>query len=122
MARDSNKQRVLARRKQELDHAMTHGYSAAALHMRADKLRAAAVAVLKKCRGPFAHVEGGPGNSVWKSLQARWEGLAVDEIIERSAGWGQRPTLCDLERVAPRDTDAEPGAAADGGGRSGFPE
>ena len=115
-AKDSNKHRVLTRRKQELDHAMAHAYPAAAIHIRADKLRMAAVAVLKKCRGDFAHVEGGPGNSAWKSLQALWEGLTVDEIIELSAGFGPRPTLRDLERIAPREIqDAESNAAADGG-------
>jgi hypothetical protein len=91
---------VLDRRKQELDHALKHGYSADAVQVRAEKLRAAAIAVLKKHRGAFAHIEGAPGNSTWKSLQASWEGLTVGQIIEITAGWGPRPMLRDLEHVA----------------------
>ena len=50
MAKDSDKLRVLTRRKQELDHAIMHGYSAEAINVRAEKLRLAALAVLKKWR------------------------------------------------------------------------
>ena len=96
MAKDSNKRRVLARRKQELDHAIMHGFTSEALQLRAEKLRSAAVAVLKKYRGAFAHVEGASGHSTWESLQARWEGMKVGEIIELSAQWGSKPTLSDV--------------------------
>jgi hypothetical protein len=96
VAKDSDKRRVLIRRKQELDHAIANSYPARALHVRAEKLRAAAIAVLKKYRGAFAHVEGGPGHSAWESFQARWAAMTVDEIIELSAGWGTPPTLCDV--------------------------
>ena len=96
MAKDSNKRRVLARRKQELDYAIAHGFSPEAVRLRAEKLRAAEVAVLKKYRGPFAHVEGAPGHSTWEAMQARWEGLSVDEMVELSAGWGPEPTLRDV--------------------------
>ena len=96
MAKDSNKLRVLARRKQELDHAIAHDCSPAAVQLRAEKLRAAAVAVLKKYRGAFAHVEGAPGHSSWEALQSHWEGLSVDEIIDLSARWGREPTLRDV--------------------------
>jgi hypothetical protein len=96
VAKDSNKLRVLTRRKQELDHAIAHGYSAESLRIRAEKLRVEAIAVLKKYRGDFAHIEGAPGHSIWKSLQTRWEGLTVEEIIERSGGWGPQPTVRDV--------------------------
>ncbi len=91
MAKDSDKLRVLTRRKQELDHAIRHGYPAAAINVRAEKLRAAAFAVLKKYRDLFAH---------WEALQARWESLTADEIIELSAGWGTRATLRDVRLAA----------------------
>ena len=96
MAKDSNKLGVLARRKRELDHAIAHGFSLEAVQRRTEKLRAAAVAVLKKYRGAFAHVEGAPGHLRWEALQARWEGLSVDEVIELSARWGPEPTGRDV--------------------------
>lgn len=99
MAKDSDKCQVLARRKQELGHALTHGFSPEAIELLADKLKAAAVAMLKKYAGTFAHVGGAPGHSEWKSLQARWEGLTVDEVIELSARWGSKPTLRDVRFV-----------------------
>ena len=36
VAKDSDKRRVLTRRKQELDHAIANGYPAEALHVRAE--------------------------------------------------------------------------------------
>ena len=53
--------------------------------------------MLKKYRGSFAHVQGGPGHSTWESFQARWEAMPVDEIIELSAKWGTRPTIRDVQ-------------------------
>ena len=81
MAKNSDKRLVLARRKQELEHAMRHGYSTEVIHVRAEKLKAAAIAVLKKYHA-----------ANWEFLRARWEVLTADEIIELSAGWGPQPT------------------------------
>lgn len=93
MAKDSDKRSVLNRRKQELDHALRHGFPPAAVEVRVEKLRAAAIAVLKKNSGPFALVEDGPGNAAWKALRARWEALSVDEIVALTAEWGSQPTV-----------------------------
>jgi hypothetical protein len=95
MAKDSDKRRVLTRRKQELDHAIRHSYSMEAVTLRAEKLRAAALAVLKKYRS-----RGGLAGE--ESLQARWEGLSVEEIVELTVGWGPQPTLRDI-RLRDRD-------------------
>ena len=86
VAKDSDKRRVLARRKQELDHAIRHGYLAETINVRVEKLRAAALAVLKKY--PDAN---------WESTRARWEVLTADEIVEISTGWGPQPTLRDVQ-------------------------
>ncbi len=69
MAKDSDKRSVLDRRKQELGHALNHDLEAAVIARRADKVRAAALAVIKKYRRPFAHVEGEPGNKEWNELK-----------------------------------------------------
>jgi hypothetical protein len=124
VAKDSNKLRVLARRKQELDHAIAHGLSSDALHKRAEKLRTAAVAVLKKYRNAIASSE---------SFQMRWAELTVDEIIRLSVKWGSQPTLRNICLRRPGLDDvvsdlhtqqrpAEPGAAADRGNGIGLPE
>ncbi len=82
MAKDSKKRPVLDRRKKELDHAIKHGLTAEVIARRAEKVRAAAITVIKKERGSFAHVEGAPGNEEWKMLTARWEQLTTAEILE----------------------------------------
>lgn len=97
MAKDADKRRVLVRRKRELDHAITHNLSSEILRKRAEKLRAAAIAVLKKCRDAFAHIEGAPGNSDWESIKAKWDGLSVEQIINLSTHWNSQPTLKDLQ-------------------------
>lgn len=96
MAKDSNKRRVLDRRKEELDHALKHDLAPAAIARRAEKVRAAAIAVIKKYRGPFAHVEGGPGNTRWRELEQRWDQLTIDEIVEIVRRWPPRPALRDV--------------------------
>lgn len=97
MAKDSNKSRVLQRRKQELDHALDNAYPPEAVRVRAEKLRAAAIAVLKRCGGPFPLVRGTWGNVAWTTMRARWEALSVREIIGLSSRWGACPRLRDLQ-------------------------
>ena len=99
MAKDSDKGRVLVRRKRELDHALNHEFAAAAIARRADKVRAAAIAVIKKNRGPFAHIEGGPGNREWNELKERWEQLTTDEIVELVKHWPPRPAFRDVQLI-----------------------
>jgi hypothetical protein len=96
MAKDSDKLAVLHRRKTELDHALKHGFSAIAIERRAEKVRAAAIAVIKKYRGPFAHVEGGPGSQEWKELNERWNQFSTAEIITLVHRWPSSPTIRDV--------------------------
>jgi len=97
VAKDSDKRRVLQRRKQELDHALKNAYPLAAVQVRAEKLRAAAIAVLKKHGGPFPLVEGTWGNIAWTTMRARWEALSISEIIGLSSRWGTHPTFRDIQ-------------------------
>ncbi len=85
MAKDSNKRRVLDRKKQELDHALRHNYSIEKLHVRAEKLRTAVLAVLKKMR-----------SLIDDSLVERWKGMCVEEVLERAAKWDPHPTWRDI--------------------------
>ena len=120
MAKDSNKSRVLQRRKQELEHALRNAYPLGAVQVRAEKLRAAAIAVLKKCGGPFPMVKGTWGNIAWTTMRARWEALTISEIVGLASRWGTHPTSRDLQigddELLRDDSHAEPGAAADAGG------
>ena len=93
MAKDSNKRAVLNRRKLELDHAITNEFSASAIVRRAEKLRAAALAVAKKYCGDFAHLEGCPGNRDWIELKTQWEQFTIDEVIEIASHWPEKPTV-----------------------------
>ncbi len=88
MAKDSDKGRVLQRRKQELDHALNNAYPPAAVQVRVEKLRAAAIAVLKSNGGPFPTVKGTWGNIAWTTMRARWKALSIGEIVELSSQWG----------------------------------
>ena len=97
MAKDSDKGRVLQRRKQELDHALKNAYPLAAVQVRAEKLRAAAIAVLKQHGGPFPMVEGTWGHTAWTMMRARWEALSIREIIGLSSRWGACPTFRDIQ-------------------------
>jgi hypothetical protein len=92
LAKESNKYRVLVRRKQELDHAISHGMPLAALHKRAEKLRAAVVSVLKK-RGSSCYMYH---DTYWTTFQARWEALSVSEVIELASKWCAEPNVRDL--------------------------
>ena len=96
MAKDSNKHAVLVRRKKELDHALKHEFSAAAIAKRAGKVRAAAIAVIKKYRGPFGHLEGQPGNREWKELKETWAQLTTDEIVQLVRSWPPSPAIRDV--------------------------
>ena len=93
MAKDSDKRAVLNRRKLELDHAINNEFTASAVARRAEKLRAAAIAVAKKYRGDFAHLEDCPGNRDWIKLKEQWEQFTIDEIIEIALNWPERPTV-----------------------------
>jgi hypothetical protein len=99
MAKDSDKRRLLNRRKQEIDHALNHGFDAAAIACRADKLRTAAIAVIKKFRSDFAHVSGAPRKKEWIELTERWERFTTDEIVELAKKWEAIPSLQDVQLV-----------------------
>jgi len=96
MAKDSDKRSVLDRRKKELDHALKHDLAPAAIARRAEKVRAAAIAVTKKYRGAFAHLEGARGHREWKELTEKWEQLTTDEIVELVRQWPPRPAIRDV--------------------------
>ena len=93
MAKDSDKLTLLKRRKVELEHALTQGYADDAVDSRVEKLRLAALAVAKKYRGDFAHLEGCSGNKEWMQLKDRWEGFSVAEIIQIVEGWPTQPKI-----------------------------
>ena len=97
MAKDSNKNRVLQRRKQELDHALKNAYPPEVVQVRAEKLRAAAIAVLKKYGGPFSQVKGTWNNIAWTTIRARWEALSISEIVGLASRWGTHLKLRDLQ-------------------------
>ena len=124
MAKDSNKSRVLQRQKQELDHALKNAYPLEVLQVRAEKLRAAVIAVLKKSGGPFPMIEGTTGNIAWTTMRARWEALPIREIIRLSSQWGTHPTFRDIQigdDGSRRDgSRTEPSATADAGGVEAF--
>ena len=96
MAKDSDKRSVLVRRKKELDHALKHDFATAAIARRAEKVRSAAIAVIKKHRWAFAHLEGAPGNREWKELKERWDQLTTDEIVALVRQWPPRPAIRDV--------------------------
>lgn len=97
MAKDSNKRIVLVRRKKELDHALKHDLGPDSVSKRAEKLRAAAIALIKKCRSPFAEVEGGPGNKEWTELNQQWEQLTIEEIVALVSKWSSNPGMREIQ-------------------------
>jgi hypothetical protein len=89
MAKNSNKLAVLARRKNELDHALKHDFSSEAVAKRAEKVRSAAIAVIKKFRGDFADYEG--GSDGWNELPQKWKQLTTSEIAAIVGKWRPNP-------------------------------
>jgi hypothetical protein len=92
-----NKHAILARRKKELDHALKHDLGEHVITKRAEKLKAAAISLIKKCRGPFAEVEGSPYHQKWIKLNARWDELTTDEIVALASKWPANPGIREVE-------------------------
>lgn len=104
MAKDSDKRAVLAKRKVELEHALKHEFSDALITKRAEKLRFAAIRLIKKELGrdysmPSDGVPVFPESSQymdWFRLTMKWDALSTAEIIELAGDWPDNPTVRDL--------------------------
>ena len=96
MARNSDKNRVLARRRIELLNAVKHGANAEALAKRVTALKNAVFAVAKK-----HHVRHRPflkfaDNSEWFIVQCCWESFTTDKVILVVSSWGERASYKDI--------------------------
>lgn len=92
MAKESNKRRVLNRRKQELDHAIKHKLSASVVVRRAEAIRIAVLAVIKKS----ADLYSGPIARLFE-VRDKWLQLTTDEIVELARKWPAKPRVRDYE-------------------------
>jgi hypothetical protein len=93
---NSDKSSLLARRKLELDHAIKHGFDQVKIARRADRVRAAVIAVLKKDRSRYLIDPSGPRARDWKAIEDKWRNMSTDEVIEMSRHWTTRPSSRDL--------------------------
>ncbi len=93
---NSDKRTLLARRKRELDHAIEHGFDELKIAHRADKVRSAVLAVLKKYRNPLTQQVESEIAPEWKVLEGKWATMPTADIIDAARHWPERPTLRDL--------------------------
>ena len=94
MAKDSDKQAVLAKRKVELAHAVNHSFSDSIIAKRVEKLRSAALKLLKK--ESHRSLYDSQDNS---ELNKKWDSLTHPEIIEIANKWPDNPSIRDLQRI-----------------------
>lgn len=104
MAKDSNKRAVLAKRKLELEHAIRHDFSDSIIAKRVEKVRFAALKLIKKDLGqnytmPLDGIPLQPESSRymdWFRLAEKWNSLASSEIVELVKQWPDNPSVRDL--------------------------
>lgn len=85
---------LIARRKQELDHAIKNGFDQAQIALRAERVRAAVLTALKKYRVRSTLVDKKPVST----RESKWANVPTDEIIEVTRLWKDRPTLGDIAK------------------------
>ena len=96
MAKNSDKNRVLERRRIELLHAIKHEANTEAIAKRVTALKHAVFGVAKK-----HHVTGRPflkfaDNSEWRMVNSCWESFTTDEVISIVSRWAEHPTYKDV--------------------------
>ena len=100
MARNSGKISRLSRRKGELEHAIKHEFKYEVIMMKAEKVRAAALIVLKKSRPPFFEYDDTEEIRIWKALEDRWRSLSLEEIVEIVPRWPDSFSMRDIRLSA----------------------
>ncbi len=91
MAKDSDKNAVLERRRVELIHAIEHRHDREKITKRIDALKQAVFAVAKKHNvrtRPFTKREDNPE---WQMVVRFWDALPLEAVVEIVAKWRDRP-------------------------------
>ena len=92
MAKDSNKRAVLAKRRVELLHAIAHDFSETVVSQRLEKLRFAALKLIKKESNVSLH-----GSTNYDELTEKWNSLSQTQILELANDWPDNPSIRDLQ-------------------------
>jgi len=90
---DSDKRAILAKRKLQLKHAVRNELAPEYVAKRIEKVRSAALAVLKKYRGAFANVTDAPGNQAWELQKQEWSDLTHPQILNICETWPENPNI-----------------------------
>ena len=96
MKRDSDKQSRLARRKRELDYAIKHELGEKVITRRVNKVRDAALTMLKKYRPAFFDYNESDEVRDWVALEERWQSASTEEILAKVALWREKPAVSEL--------------------------
>ncbi len=96
MAKNSDKNRVLERRRVELLHAIEHQLCPEAVLKRVTALKQAVIGVAKKqhvTHSPFRRIEDNPE---WQTVNACWTAFTTDEVVAIVQRWSDRPSYKDV--------------------------
>lgn len=93
MAKNSDKQALLEKRRKELIHACTNNFADHIISRRAEKLRLAALGLIKKELGRYEHIKPSNRHDAWQKLVLTWNNITVNQIIELAKTWPEHPTL-----------------------------
>lgn len=114
MAKNSDKNLVLERRRIELLHAIQHEANTEAIAKRVTALKHAVFGVAKKQHVRYHPFLEFADNSEWRMVHRCWESFATDEVISIVSGWAERPSYKDVmlacrdgsDKACPRTEDS----------------
>lgn len=96
MAKNSDKNRVLERRRVQLLHAIRNESDHDALEKRVSDLLRAVSSVIKKHHVRYHLFQEFNQNSEWKTVTDRWSRMTTDDVIAIVSKWRERPSYTDI--------------------------
>lgn len=99
MAKDSDKKRVLEKRRVELLHSIEHDADQEMIQKRVIKLLEAIYAVAKKEQSRIHPFTSEAKNEQLQAIKRGWESLAIEKVVAIVAGWPENPTYREVQAI-----------------------
>ena len=107
MAKNSDKDRVLERRRMELLHAIKHDASADIVAKRIEALKQAVFGVAKKHNVSYRPFTQFADNHEWQMIVHCWEAMTPEMVVAVVQSWTNGPAYRDVVVVC-RDVSQDP--------------
>ncbi len=96
MAKDSDKNRVLERRRVQLLHAIRNAADHNALEKCVSELLRAVLSVIKKHHVQYHPFQKFDENTEWKAVTDHWTRMKMDDVIAIVSKWRERPSYTEI--------------------------